>query len=83
MRQAQRSQIAALQRFAQRLRGYRHGIPAHCRHPLDIRIVHGINNTAKVIKCQISGYRGEEYLFFKIRAEPPVVLNGPISCRRG
>jgi transposase len=69
--QAEQSGIAALQKFAQRLRTYFHGILARCRHPLNTSIVEGINNTIKVIKRRAYGYRDEEYFFLKIRAAFP------------
>ena len=69
--QAMSSGIAALQRFAQRLQPYLHGILARCRHPLNTSVVEGINNTIKVIKRRAYGYRDEEYFFLKIRAAFP------------
>jgi transposase len=69
--QAHQSGIAALQQFAQRLRGYLHGILSRCRHPLNTSVVEGINNTIKVIKRRAYGYRDEEYFFLKIRAAFP------------
>ncbi len=67
--QAEQSGIAALNTFAQRLKGYLHGILARCRLPLNTRIVEGINNTIKVIKRR--GYRDQEYFFLTIRAAFP------------
>lgn len=69
--QAEQSGIAALNTFAQRLKGYLHGILARCRHPLNTSIVEGINNTIKVIKRRAYGYRDQEYFFLKIRAAFP------------
>ncbi|PAK14197.1 ISL3 family transposase [Burkholderia ubonensis] len=69
--QAQQSSIAALQKFAERLQGYWHGIVTRCRHPLNTSVVEGINNTIKVIKRRAYGYRDEEYFFLKIRAAFP------------
>jgi len=69
--QAEHSGIAALNTFAQRLKGYLHGILARCRHPLNTSIVEGINNTIKVIKRRAYGYRDQEYFFLKIRAAFP------------
>ncbi|KOT16879.1 transposase family protein [Burkholderia mallei] len=60
-----------LQKFAQRLQGYWHGIVARCRHPLNTSVVEGINNTIKVIKRRAYGYRDEQYFFLKIRAAFP------------
>jgi len=69
--QAEQSGIACLHTFAQRLKGYLHGILARCRHPLNTSIVEGINNTIKVIKRRAYGYRDQEYFFLKIRAAFP------------
>lgn len=69
--QAMASGIAALQRFAQRLRPYLHGILARCRHPLHTSVLEGINNTIKVIKRRAYGYRDQEYFFLKIKAAFP------------
>ncbi|GBH24733.1 ISL3 family transposase [Burkholderia vietnamiensis] len=69
--QAQQSGIAALQKFAERLQGYWHGIVTRCRHPLNTSVVEGINNTIKVIKRRAYGYRDDEYFFLKIRAAFP------------
>lgn len=69
--QAQQSGIAALERFAQRLQAYLHGIVSRCRHRLNTSVVEGINNTIKVIKRKAYGYRDEEYFFLKIRAAFP------------
>ncbi|AKK23963.1 ISL3 family transposase [Pandoraea oxalativorans] len=69
--QAEQSGIAPLNTFAQRLKGYLHGILARCRHRLNTSIVEGINNTIKVIKRRAYGYRDQEYFFLKIRAAFP------------
>ncbi|WP_198148997.1 transposase, partial [Luteibacter yeojuensis] len=71
LEQAQRSGIAALALFAQRISVYLHGIVSRCRHPLNTSIVEGINNTIKVIKRRAYGYRDQEYFFLKIRAAFP------------
>ncbi len=68
---AQHSGIAALQKFAEHLLGYRHGIVTRCRHPLNTSIVEGINNTIMVIKRRAYSYRDDEYFFLKIRAAFP------------
>jgi transposase len=47
-RQAIRSQIAPLVRFARGLKPYLPGIPARCRWPLGTNLVQGINNKIKV-----------------------------------
>ncbi|OZI73988.1 ISL3 family transposase [Bordetella genomosp. 12] len=69
--QAEQSGIAPLNTFAQRLKGYLHGILARCRHRLNTSIVEGINNTIKAIKRRAYGYRDQEYFFLKIRAAFP------------
>lgn len=69
--QAMASGIAALQRFAQRLKPYLHGILARCRHPLHTSVLEGINNTIKVIKRRAYGYRDTDYFFLKIKAAFP------------
>lgn len=69
--QAMNSGIEALQRLAQRLKPYLHGILARCRHPLNTSVVEGINNAIKVIKRRAYGYRDQEYFFLKIRAAFP------------
>ena len=69
--QAMASGIAALQRFAQRLKLYLHGILARCRHPLHTSVLEGINNTIKVIKRRAYGYRDQDYFFLKIKATFP------------
>lgn len=71
LEQAERSGIASLALFAQRLKTYLHGILSRCRHPLNTSIVEGINNTIKVIKRRAYGYRDQEYFFLKIRAAFP------------
>lgn len=69
--QAQQSGIPALQRFAERLKLYWHGIVTRCRYKLNTSVVEGINNTIKVIKRRAYGYRDQEYFFLKIRAAFP------------
>lgn len=69
--QAKASGIEALQRFAEKLAPYLHGILARCRHPLNTSVLEGINNTIKVIKRRAYGYRDQEYFFLKIRAAFP------------
>ena len=65
------SGIAALQRFADKLKPYLHGILAHARWPLHTSLIEGINNRIKVIKRMAYGYRDEEYFFLKIKAAFP------------
>lgn len=69
--QGARSGIAALRLFAERLKGYGHGILARCRHPLSTSVVEGIDNTIKVVKRRAYGYRDEAYVFLAIRAAFP------------
>lgn len=66
-----RSQIKPLQRFAQRLQTYVHGILAHATWPLNTSVLEGINNKIKVIKRMAYGYRDDDYFFLKIRAAFP------------
>lgn len=61
------SGIAPLQRFAERLQSYLHGILAHCRWPLGTNLIEGINNKIKVIKRMAYGFRHDAYFFLKIR----------------
>lgn len=68
---AMESGIAALMRFAERLKGYLHGILAHCRYQLHTSVLEGINNRIKVIKRVAYGYRDDEYFFLKVRAAFP------------
>ncbi|MDN7643674.1 hypothetical protein QZM59_22145 [Burkholderia cenocepacia] len=42
-----------MQKFAERLQGYWHGIVTRCRHPLNTSIVEGINNT--IIRAAFTG----------------------------
>ena len=72
--QAQDSGIKALQRFADRLKPYLHGILSRCRHPLNTSVVEGINNTIKVIKRRAYGYRDQRYFFLKVRAAFPGIV---------
>lgn len=65
------SGITALQRFAERLKPYLHGILAHARWPLHTSVIEGINNRIKVIKRTAYGFRDEEYFFLKIKAAFP------------
>ena len=67
------SGIDALQRFAQHLRPYLHGILARCQHPFNTSVLEGINNTIKVVKRRAYGYRDQEYLFLKILAAFPSI----------
>jgi len=72
-RRAIRSRIQPLKRFARNLRGYLHGILAHCRWPLHTSVLEGINNKIKVIKRMAYGFRDDSYFFLKIRAAFPGV----------
>lgn len=69
--QALESGIAPLQRFAERLKPYLHGIISHARYRLHTGLIEGINNRIKVIKRMAYGFRDEEYFFLKIRAAFP------------
>lgn len=71
---AMESGIQAIQRFAERLKPYLHGIIAHARYPLHTGIIEGMNNRIKVIKRMAYGYRDEEYFFLKIRAAFPGIV---------
>jgi len=72
-RRAIRSRITPLKVFARRLKGYLHGILAHCRWPLGTNLIEGINNRIKVIKRMAYGFRDDQYFFLKIRAAFPGV----------
>jgi transposase len=72
-RQALRSRIEPLVRFARRLQPYLPGILAHCRWPLGTNLIEGINNRIKVIKRMAYGFRDDPYFFLKIRAAFPGV----------
>lgn len=65
------SGIKALITFADKLKGYLHGILAHCRWRLHTSLIEGINNKIKVIKRMAYGFRDDEYFFLKIRAAFP------------
>ena len=65
------SKIEPLISFANKLRGYLHGILAHCRWQLHTSLIEGINNKIKVIKRMAYGFRDDEYFFMKIRAAFP------------
>lgn len=78
--QAQQSGIAPLQRFAERLQGYWHGIVARCRYSLNTSIVEGINNTIKVVKRPAYGLTP----FFDGSSAPPDTIRSmPGSTNRG
>jgi len=66
-----RSRIKPLKQFARKLKGYLHGIIAHCHWPLHTSLLEGINNKIKVIKRMAYGFRDDEYFFLKIRAAFP------------
>lgn len=68
---AVRSRIPALVRFAKRLKGYLHGILAHCSYPIGTSFLEGMNNKIKVIKRMAYGFRDDEYFFLKVRAAFP------------
>lgn len=60
-----------MQKCAERLQSYWHGIVTRCRHPLNTSVVEGINNTITVIKRRAYGCRDEEYFFLKSRVAFP------------
>lgn len=62
------SGIAAVVRFANRLKLEAEYIINHALHPLHTSLLEGINNKVKVMKRMAYGYRDEEYFFLKIRA---------------
>jgi transposase len=66
-----RSGLPPLRHFARCLEPYLPGILAHCRWPLDTKLVEGINNKIKVIKRMAYGFRDDAYFFLKIRAAFP------------
>jgi len=68
---AMASRIPALMAFANNLKGYLHGILAHCRWRLHTSLIEGINNKIKVIKRMAYGFHDDEYFFLKIRAAFP------------
>jgi transposase len=70
-RRALRSGLPPLRHFARCLEPYLPGILAHCRWPLDTKLVEGINNKIKVIKRMAYGFRDDAYFFLKIRAAFP------------
>jgi transposase len=65
------SGIAAVVRFANRLRLEAEYIINHAVHPLHTSLLEGINNKIKVMKRMAFGYRDDEYFFLKIRAAFP------------
>lgn len=65
------SGIAALVRFANRLKLEADYIINHAVHPLHTSVIEGINNKIKVLKRVAYGYRDDEYFFLKIRAAFP------------
>ena len=56
-REATRSHIESVRRFARNLRPPLPGILAHCRFPLGTDLIEGINNKIKVIKRAAYGFR--------------------------
>ena len=65
------SGVAAIQRFAERIKAFVPGILAHAKYPLHTSLIEGINNEIKVIKRMAYGFRDDEYFFLKIRAAYP------------
>ena len=68
--QAKASGIEALQRCAEKLAPYLHGILARCRHPLNTIVLEGINNNIKVIKRSAYGYRDQKYFLQCLSSVP-------------
>lgn len=68
---AMESGIAAVVRFANRLKLESECIINHALHPLHTSLLEGINNKIKVMKRIAYGYRDEDYFFLKIRAAFP------------
>jgi transposase len=61
------SGLAALIRFAKRLKPYLRGILASARFPMNTSILEGVNNRIKVIKRMAYGFRDSAYFFLKIK----------------
>ena len=68
---AMESGVAAIQRFAERIKAFVPGILAHAEFPLHTSLIEGINNRIKVIKRMAYGFRDDEYFFLKIRTAYP------------
>ena len=68
---AMESGINALITFANRLKGYVHGIIASAQYRMNTSVLEGMNNKIKVIKRMAYGYRDSEYFFLKIKAAFP------------
>lgn len=67
MRLALESEIAAVIKFAKRLRIYVRGIIASAIYPMNSSILEGVNNRIKVIKRMAYGFRDSAYFFLKIK----------------
>lgn len=65
------SGIKPLLQFAQKLKGYLHGIIASANYPLHTGRLEGMNNKIKLMKRMGYGYRDTEYFFLKIKAAFP------------
>lgn len=63
--------VAALQRFAERIKAFLPGILADGEPPLHASLAEGINNKIKVIKRMTYGFRDYEYFLLKIGAAYP------------
>lgn len=68
---AMESGLSALITFANRLKGYVHGIIASAQYPMNTSVLEGMNNKIKVIKRMAYGFRDSEYFFLKIKAAFP------------
>lgn len=66
-RDAVKSGVKPLARFARKLKRRLPGILAHCRHRVNNGLLEGLNNWIKVIKRVAYGYRDFDYFFLKIR----------------
>lgn len=71
LRMAHESDIAPLQKFANRLKSYWRGIVARVRWPMHTGQLEGINNRIKVMKRMAYGYRDSAFFFLKIKTAFP------------
>lgn len=65
-RRAEASSIRLLEKFAQTLRGHRHGLLAWYLHPISTGPLEGINNKIKLIQRRAYGYRDLELFTLRI-----------------
>ncbi|MGQ9474166.1 MAG: transposase [Candidatus Caldatribacteriaceae bacterium] len=73
-----------LKKFARMLKRHLPCILAHCRYPIHMGGLKGINNKIKVINRVAYGYRDEERFFLKIRGafRPATPLEGEDLFKR-